>query len=142
MKTNKTSTNESFLFRVEILVKAPTNGVAMERLLHALNEGQFVDYRIQSGVQLGNRIEKELADSEPVELPMPADDSLTARIRDYIRANRLIRVNVNKGKGVKMSMPCRVVNYDADKQLLTLYHVDEKTVYTIRLNEVDDFIDG
>ncbi|MBB6733487.1 hypothetical protein [Cohnella zeiphila] len=140
MKTNKTSEDDSFLFQVEILVHAPTNGVAMERLLHALNAGEFADFRIQSGIQLGARIEQELSQT-PLPEPPPADD-LDSRIRGYINSNKLIRVNVNRGKGVKMSMPCRVVNYDPDKELLTLYHVDEKRVYSIRLNEVDDFVDG
>jgi hypothetical protein len=139
MTTNKASDDDSYLFRIEILVRAPSNGVAMERLLHALNEGNFADYRIQSGIQLGARIEQELSQSPHPE-PAPADD-LDSRIRAYIQSKKLIRVNVNRGKGVKMSMPCRVLNYDPDKELLTLYHVDEKRVYSIRLNEVDDFID-
>jgi hypothetical protein len=50
-------------------------------------------------------------------------------------------LNINKGRGVKMSIPCRVINFDAGPQLLTVYHVDEKQVYTVGLNEIDDFVD-
>ena len=71
MKTNKTSEDDSFLFQVDILVHAPTNGVAMERLLHALNAGEFADFRIQSGIQLGGRIEQELSQT-PLPEPLPA----------------------------------------------------------------------
>ncbi|MDG0790277.1 hypothetical protein OMP38_05000 [Cohnella ginsengisoli] len=66
-------------------------------------------------------------------------DSLDSRIRDYIKTSRLIRITVNRAKGEKLSVPCRVVNFDPDNELLTVYHVDEKSVYSFRLNEIDDF---
>ncbi len=127
------------MFQVDILVHAPTNGVALERLLRVLNEGHFADYRIQSGIRLGERIAEETssaASSAPI-----LTDGLDSRIREYIQSNKLIRVNLNKGKGVKLSMPCRVVNFDPDLELLTLYHVDEKRVYSVNLNEIDDFLE-
>jgi len=68
-------------------------------------------------------------------------DPLEHRIRDYIESKRLIRINVNKGLGVKLSIPCRVLNYDSATQLITVYHVDEKQVYTVRLTEIDDFVE-
>ncbi|GAB6988437.1 hypothetical protein [Paenibacillus pini] len=60
-------------------------------------------------------------------------------IRVYIRDNRLIRLTANRN-GQHISMPCRILNFDEDKQLLNVYHVDEKQVYTFSLNEVDEFI--
>lgn len=139
MKKTKASADGSYLFQVDILVHAPTNGIAMEKLLHALNEGQFADYRIQSGVQLGAQIEAELSEKPPASPNL--SEAMDSRIREYIRTNKLIRINVNKGKDGKVSMPCRVVNFDPNLELLTLYHVDEKKVYSIKLNEVDDFVD-
>jgi len=139
MKKTNASEEGSYLFQVEILVHAPTNGAAMEQLLHSLNEGQFADYRIQSGVQLGQQIEKELAQADSASQLLT--DALDTRIREYIQSNRLIRVNINKGKGVKLSWPCRVVNFDPNLELLTLYHVDEKKVYSVKLNEIDDFVE-
>jgi hypothetical protein len=142
----KAGANGSFLFQVDILVSAGTNGAALEQLLHALNEGQFADYRIKSGIQIGNVIEEALAEESknPTAVPIPIRQEPTAvelRINDYIKANKLIRLNINKGRGVRMNIPCRIVNYDSVKDLLTVYHVDEKQVYTVKFNEIDDFIE-
>jgi hypothetical protein len=139
MTKNKASADGSYLFQVDILVRAPSNGIAMEKLLHLLNEGELEDYRIVSGVQLGETIRKEL-DSTDRTSPM-LTDSLDAKIRGFIQSNKLIRVNLNRGKGVKQSMPCRVVNFDPEQMLLTLYHVDEKRVYSVYMYEIDDFIE-
>lgn len=168
-KQNHTS-GGSFLFKVEVLVEAPNNGAALEQLLRALNAGDFADYRIGSGIQLGAVIEQALANAKPqpaaqpnaappqaakpqAASPAPAaapkepakesvkSDPLEVRIRQFIQSNRLIRININKGLGVKMNIPCRVINFDAGTQMLTVYHVDEKQVYTVRLNEIDDFIE-
>ncbi|MCC3377550.1 hypothetical protein [Cohnella sp. REN36] len=128
----------SYLFQVEILVRSSTNGNALERLLHVLNQADFADFRIQSGVRLGQSIDEAL--EQATEKTQILTETLDARIRQYIQTSKLIRVQVNKGKGVKLSMPCRVVNFDSDNELLTLYHVDEKRVYTVGLNEIDDFI--
>ncbi|MBB6691594.1 hypothetical protein H7B90_09300 [Cohnella xylanilytica] len=140
MTKKQTTADGSYLFQVDILIHAPTNGIAMEQLLRVLNQAEFADYRIQSGIQLGKKIEEELEQAGP-STPLPLSEGLDSRIRGYIQTNKLIRVNVNKGKGVKLSMPCRVVNFDPDQELLTLYHVDEKKVYSVRLNEIDDFFD-
>jgi hypothetical protein len=139
MQKGKPTENGSFLFKVDILVHAASESLAMEQLLRGLNGGQFSDFRIESGVQLGKKIEEEL--SETVTLTPIVTDSLEARIRSYIESNKLIRIVVNKGKGVKLDMPCRIINFDPEHELLTLYHVDEKKVYSILLNEVDDFIE-
>lgn len=61
------------------------------------------------------------------------------RIKEYIASNRLIRVHVNKGMGVKLSIPCRIINFDEQQHNLTVYHVDEKQVYTFNMFEIDDF---
>jgi hypothetical protein len=46
---------------------------------------------------------------------------------------------VNKGLGIKLSIPCRIINVDENESLITVYHVDEKQVYSFRLNEIEDF---
>jgi hypothetical protein len=176
------NTSRSFLFQVDILIQADSNGEALERLLHVLNGGRFADYRVGSGIQLGQMIEEALQrqkksqESAPpaaaAEKSRPADavkakpaaatsksgtstaaapkappaapvsDELDARIRQYADSNKLIRLNVNKGRGVKLSIPCRIVGFDSNAQLLTVYHVDEKQVHTFKLFEIDDFIDS
>jgi hypothetical protein len=117
-----TAPDGSYLFQVAIQVSAANNGEALEKLLKVLNNGDFKEYRIESGIQ---------GPSDPME----------GRIRQYIDDNRLTRLNVNKGRGVKMSIPCRILNYDSSKQLLTVYHVDQKQVYSFELYEIDDFIE-
>lgn len=154
MTKPKQPSDGSYLFQVEVMVNASSNGAALEQLLHALNNGNFADYRIGSGIQLGGAIEKALAETIKAKAASPAKDSakpsvkepaksdpLEVRIRHYIQSNQLIRININKGRGVKMNIPCRVINFEPESQLLTVYHVDEKQVYTVRMNEIDDFIE-
>lgn len=59
-------------------------------------------------------------------------------IERFIKDATLVRITVVKGKGVRFTMPCRILNFDHEKRNLTLYHVDEKHVYLIGLNEIDD----
>jgi hypothetical protein len=156
MKTNdKTHSEQSaFLFNVDLLVQADTNPLAMERLLHLLNQCGFADYRIVSGVELGKLI-IELETGSPAEpkktnlspavknsAPQPTAvwPAVNDRIQLIISENRLIRLSVNKGYGVKLSIPCRIINYDENSLMLTVYHVDEKQVYSFSLNEIDDFL--
>ncbi|PWW01139.1 hypothetical protein DFQ01_11029 [Paenibacillus cellulosilyticus] len=65
--------------------------------------------------------------------------SIAAQFREYMEKNKLIRLKVNKGLGVSLSIPGRIINVDEASELLTVYHVDEKQVYTFKLNEIDDF---
>lgn len=62
-------------------------------------------------------------------------DKITALMNN----NTLIRLIVNKGLGIKLSIPCRIINMDENEYFITVYHVDEKQVYTFRLNEIEDF---
>ena len=163
MSQKKPDSDGAYLFQVDVMLHASSNGAALEQLLRVLNSGIFTDYRIGSGIQLGSAIEQALARTtqtvpipikehakspgkEPVNAKPHAKESgkanpLEIRIRHFIQSNQLIRLNINKGRGVKMSLPCRVVNYDPSNQMLTVYHVDEKQVYTVFLNEIDDFIE-
>lgn len=51
-----------YLFNVEILVKSKSNATALQSLLELLNSGeQIIDYRINSGIELGEIIESLLA---------------------------------------------------------------------------------
>lgn len=63
------------------------------------------------------------------------------RIRGYIDGNRLVRLTVNRGRGIKLSVPCRIINLDESMYTVTVYHVDEKKVYTFGLFEIDDFVE-
>lgn len=51
-----------YLFNVEILVKNKSNALALQSLLELLNSGSsIIDYRINSGIELGEIIESLLA---------------------------------------------------------------------------------
>jgi len=148
--------NKSFLFQVELMVEGTSNRAALEQVIKALNQASFLDYRITSGVQLGQLIEQKLAEStqqHPIPitqaLPDPSpkqaatkeDNSSSglASIRTYMKSNKLIRLIVNKGLGITLSIPCRIINIDEGTSIVTVYHVDEKQVYSFRLNEIEDF---
>jgi hypothetical protein len=58
-------------------------------------------------------------------------------INTYIKKNSLVRVVVNRYGGQR-SIPCRIINNDQDSGILSVYHVDEKQVYTFKINEIDE----
>lgn len=155
---NKRTTSEgSYLFQVEISISAANKGAALEHLLRVLNSADLVDYRIGSGIQLdigsGLHIERSPKSTQKAASKIINDTVVTStaqpeqpedlnnRIQQYIKANKLLRLNINKGRGIKMDIPCRIINFDMSTQLLTVYHVDEKQVYSFGLNEIDDFLD-
>ncbi len=80
----------------------------------------------------------------PNEPPAPKDtsssqeDDMGSWLSMYIESSQLIRVTINR-RGERMSIPCRILKYDNDDQTISVYHVDEKQVYTFKLNEIDDF---
>lgn len=154
----------SFIYNVEVLVEDKHNAAALEQLLHALNSCGFLDYRILSGIQLGEQIDERRANAVsikniPIQLKQTADEngkqfsvpptkvdaaaseSLSGfeKIKAIMRSNTLIRLIVNKGLGIKLSIPCRIINLDENENLITVYHVDEKQVYSFRLTEIEDF---
>jgi ribosomal protein S25 len=170
----------SFIFNLEVLVEENNNAAALEKLLHALNSSGFVDFRILSGIRLGEEIELRTKQSiSSTLIPIPAskvadapksakplgltsskeeknktkkidktdahtavafeDLSYSDKIKSIMKNNTLIRLIVNKGLGIKLSIPCRIINMDETENIITIYHVDEKQVYTFRLNEIEDF---
>ncbi|GGD74452.1 hypothetical protein [Paenibacillus nasutitermitis] len=161
---NNNTEQSAYLFQVDILVEGQSNARAAERLLHLLNQCGFPDFRIKSGLELGKLIEAletaggstaaiqdvhilETADSAKeipdLRLETAATEQVPLmidRVRTCISDNRLIRLSVNKGFGVRLNIPCRIIKLDENNQMLTVYHVDEKQVYTFSLNEIDDFV--
>lgn len=169
----------SFVFNIEVLVEGKNNAAALEQLLHSLNRSGFIDFRILSGIQLGEQIDQRRTNAQTVrEIPIPSvqtenviipnqkstradekndkgnvkpvdkpaaeSESLEAlsyfdKIKTIMKNNTLIRLIVNKGLGIKLSIPCRIINLDETDNIITVYHVDEKQVYTFRLNEIEDF---
>lgn len=147
-------TPANYLFNVDILVEDVHHAKALEQLLKALNKCGFKDYRIASGIQLGQMIEQMLAENNqrseiPVTLPNPPKSQPASHhelpgfdsLHTFMKSNALIRLIVNKGLGIKLNIPCRIINIDEKEQLITVYHVDEKQVYTFRMTEIEDLLD-
>ncbi|NOU88075.1 hypothetical protein GC102_20205 [Paenibacillus sp. LMG 31460] len=150
------------LFTVEILIEEATNGLAMEKLLHLLNVDTVKDYQIINGIQLGKLIELNTKKESPPPLQpskktaaVPpstvtatakvitnsgASDKIIEQLEGFKLNNTLIRLTVIKGQGIKLNLPCRILNFDSSTQNVSVYHVDEKKVYLFKLNEIDDYV--
>ncbi|KQX45822.1 hypothetical protein [Paenibacillus sp. Root444D2] len=150
------------LFTVEILIEEATNGLAMEKLLHLLNVDAVKDYQIIKGIQLGKLIELNTTKESPPPLQQSkktaavppstvtatakatansgASDKIIEQLESFKVNNTLIRLTVIKGQGIKLNLPCRILNYDSSNQNVSVYHVDEKKVYLFKLNEIDDYV--
>ncbi|WP_054939756.1 hypothetical protein [Paenibacillus ihuae] len=162
------NTDGNYLFNVDILINARTNPLALQFLLEVLNNSDKVtDFNINSGLELGRTIDtllrsakmalkQESAQPIPIKLPVkPANEQTEkhnasksapeipadafAKIRQYIKNNQLVRLRTNS-PGKQMSMPCRILNFDDAAYTISVYHVDEKQVYTFNLNEIDEFV--
>ncbi|OKP87669.1 hypothetical protein A3844_09655 [Paenibacillus helianthi] len=89
---------------------------------------------------------KQAENPEPKNVPAVTPAATTAatpadaygKIRLYIQNNQLVRLRANR-HGKQVSMPCRILNFDEAANSLSVYHVDEKQVYTFKLNEIDEF---
>ncbi|WP_442601516.1 hypothetical protein [Paenibacillus sp. KN14-4R] len=150
---NKDHSKSLHLFTVEILLEAPNNHIAVEQLLHVLNQASCVhDYKVQSGIKIGDLVEQIRPQNTTYPtLPLSKSTimskisnqeqqtSILNKIDQLKQNNTLVRFSIIKEKGVKLSLPCRILNYDPELQNITVYHVDEKKVYLLQLNEIDDF---
>lgn len=88
--------------------------------------------------QLDKPIDKQAelpAQQSIIETPADA----YGKIRQYIQNNQLVRLRANR-YGKQVSMPCRILNFDEAANSISVYHVDEKQVYSFNLNEIDEFL--
>ncbi|MCW3792570.1 hypothetical protein OM416_13320 [Paenibacillus sp. LS1] len=89
-----------------------------------------------------NQQEKPVSEKKPAPQTSNVSDgnSFDAWIDTLIKENRLTRIVVNNKNGKHQSIPCRILNFDRDTSVVSIYHVDEKQVYTFRTNEIDEFL--
>ena len=157
----------SYVYHVELLIEDENHAAALAQVINKLNNAAFLDYKMISGIQLGNEIDARKAkaiSTSPVSIRPEASTELNTVqgaplkaaaqanetalsqgleiFRQYKDRNKLIRLIINRGLGIKVSIPCRVINIDEQQMIITVYHVDEKQVYTFRLTEIEDFIEG
>ncbi|WP_379160720.1 hypothetical protein [Paenibacillus sp. sgz5001063] len=88
--------------------------------------------------QTGKQAEKPQSKNVPADKPAATPADAYGKIRLYIQNNQLVRLRANR-HGKQVSMPCRILNFDETANTLSVYHVDEKQVYTFQLNEIDEF---
>src|SRR5690606_24068973 len=155
------SSKTSYVYHVELLIEDENHAAALAQLINKLNNAAFLDYKMISGIQLGNEIDarkakatsttpvsvraeasKELnnvSTGAPLKAAVQANETALSQgleiFRQYKAKNKLIRLIINRGLGIKVSIPCRVINIDEQQMIITVYHVDEKQVYTFRLTE-------
>jgi len=166
MEVKPKNPKQGYLFTVEIMLEEMSNGLALEKLLQLLNRSEAVaDYKVVSGIELGKLIELNRPSSSPspskpakaaVKQPQAKQtveakekpksspqavvyQSILEQFEQLKNNNQLIRLSIVKSKGLRLSMPCRIVHFDSNEQTVTVYHVDDKKVYTFGLNEVEDF---
>jgi len=152
----------SFIYNVEILIEDENHQAALIQILKKLNTLNVVDYKITSGILLGEEIQarKQKAKSE-ITVPVSSEQLKTTsnkvkaekktntqttfaneQLKGFRDQNKLIRLIVNRGLGIKLNIPCRVLNIDENDSMVSVYHVDEKQVYTFRLIEIEDIIES
>ncbi|WP_017811268.1 MULTISPECIES: hypothetical protein [Paenibacillus] len=82
---------------------------------------------------------KQRTDAESAAaLQQKIENDMSSWLSLYIQGNQLIRLTINR-RGERFSIPCRILKFDNEDQTISVYHVDEKQVYTFKLNEIDDF---
>lgn len=129
----------------------------------------ITDFNIHSGLELGRTIDSLLRSAKialhqetppPTPIKLPAKQAkkqsaqqakpeaeevqenetsdVQGKIRQYIQNNQLVRIRANR-RGQQVSIPCRILNFDESANSISVYHVDEKQVYTFSLYEIDEF---
>jgi hypothetical protein len=144
MEKNKSEMKKKvFLFHVDVLLEAYNKAMAQEALYALLKSDKVKFVQFESDSPESGVKGEEHPRPKKKENPKPANLSYTQiinQIEEFIQNNTLIRLSIVKSKGVKLSVPCRVLNYDDASQIVTIYHEDEKMVYQYSLNEIDDLI--
>lgn len=151
MQSHKNSNKSGHLFTVEILLEELSNGIALEKLLQTLNQSEVIkDYKVLSRIELGkltegNKTSERSASpagksSSSKSSPSTSiTSSLIEQVEQLKRENTLVRLTIVKAKGPKYDIPCRILHFDPEQELITTYHVDDKKVYTFKFNEIDNF---
>lgn len=161
-KDAEAESSSSFIFTAEIMIEARTNGLALEKLLRALNAAEITDYQILNGIEIGKQLEKSRKHAQLIKVIDPIvpeelqkttstnaagpdkdkaeNNNIAVQIQYFKEQGTLVRLFVVKGKGVRLDIPCRILNFDAATNNISVYHVDEKKTYLFKLNEIDDLI--
>ncbi|MNP10741.1 hypothetical protein D3C76_1029010 [compost metagenome] len=120
-------------------------GGIIETLMEMNKKTSNEQKNVTQPISKNNKTSKvEKASAQPKEVkshihqPTNPDDDPRNWIRSCIKDNRLVRMTANR-LGQHFNIPCRILNFDEEKQFINVYHVDEKQVYSFNLNEIDSF---
>lgn len=114
-------------FTVHFSLEANSAASARELLEQSLQTLPLKDYRIEPLEEESSLSASAGSHQETIEL-----------LERLKQSGDLVRVHVIQGFGKHLSIPCRILNYDASNSNVSLYHVDEKKVYLFKLNEIED----
>lgn len=123
---------QKHIFTLEITLEAESRLDAQKQLAYKLKLHGLHDFRIM----------KDNGDKPPMDKPTDPKQKnvqITELLQTWMKVGTLVRLSVLKGKGVKLSVPCRILHFDEDKGNISVYHVDDKVVHLISLNEIDDY---
>ncbi|SEF94903.1 hypothetical protein [Paenibacillus sp. UNC499MF] len=103
-------------------------------------EASALGYTAASGKQTSSAPASKAGSSAPSDASASTQHrpQVQDQLRKMIKDNTLIRLSIVKGAGIRLSLPCRVLNFDEESGNVTVYHVDEKKVYLFKLNEIDN----
>lgn len=149
---NKEPIRSRYIYSVEIVIEERDSGKALEKLTSLLNHRDIDEYKIISGkpmhsdsVVTARHLREHLLSRKKIPSQTAGtadtDKDLMRWIQQYLENGTLVRIQVVKELGVKLSMPCRILHFDAEQENLSVYHVDEKKVYLLRLSEIDDILE-
>jgi hypothetical protein len=159
-KAKSVMKKKMFLFHVEVQIEGYNKAMAQEALQALLRSDKVKSVQMTSETPESGQVEenlqkpkkKENIKTETVIMKSklqevkPVNDAgfrkIIEQIEEFKKNNTLIRLSIVKDKGIKLSVPCRVLNYEESSQYVTIYHVDEKKVYQYSLNEIDDLVVG
>lgn len=61
-----------------------------------------------------------------------------SELRYLFKEGTLLRIEVIKEKGIKLTILGRVLQFDETRKIILVYEVDKKKVEILRLNEIED----
>lgn len=63
------------------------------------------------------------------------------QLRTWIQDGRLVRIELLKGRGERQWLLGRILNLDMQVKQLIVYQVDEKKVYNLKFNEIENIVE-
>jgi len=134
------------------------NGVELGKLIDLNKSAKSSDSRVENtmksdftkpiGVKPGtvvvapSKSPHKLSDVKPKPTNSAGSKAWLDRFTKLKNDNSLVRLYVVQEKGSTFDLPCRILHISSEEETLTVYHVDEKKVFTYKFNEIDNITTG